>query len=110
MSDADAAWAEAPATDKGNHVLSSRRVVTGTGHGERSCVTADGAAPATGMEGYPGTEIARLWAADGGALDQSGTERDSTAAAFVQNGAVHGWRNTGPVRAVALFVMVGCQS
>ena len=29
---------------------------------------------------------------------------------IVQNGVVHGWRNTASTNAVALFVMVGCQA
>lgn len=64
-------------------MLSSRRVVTGNGPGGASCVTADGAAPVTGMDGYPGVEIARLWSTDGrGTLDRSGAERDPSAGDF----------------------------
>lgn len=64
-------------------MLSTRRVVTGTGPDAASCVTADGAAPVTGMDRYPGVEIARLWATEGrDALDRSGTERDVPPGAF----------------------------
>ncbi len=60
-------------------MLSLRRVVTGNSPGELSCVMADGAARVTGMDGYPGVEIARLWSTDGGGvLDSSGIERDSS--------------------------------
>ncbi len=161
-------------------MLSLRRVVTGNSPGELSCVMADGAARVTGMDGYPGVEIARLWSTDGGGvLDSSGIERDSSPDDFypppggtrfvrityppgfgasdpdadasrfarllmhrtatidygvilageltlvledgsestlaagdviVQNGVVHGWRNTTSTTAVAAFVLVGCQS
>lgn len=159
-------------------MLDMRRVVTGAGPGGQSRVTADGAAPVMGLDGYPGVEIARLWSTDGGVLDSSGAEGeappdglypppggtrfvrityppgfgasdpDADASRFarllmhrsatidygvvlegeltlvledgsqsvlragdviVQNGVVHGWRNTAPATAVVAFVMVGCR-
>jgi hypothetical protein len=179
-----ASWSPALAAlqllKRGSHMLSSRRVVTGTGLGELSCVTADGTAPVTGIDGYPGIEIARLWATDGDdALDTSGIERDLSPDGFypppggtrflriayppgfgasaadadasrlarllmhrtatvdygvvlageltlvledgsentlkagdliVQNGVGHGWRNTSPTSAVAVFVLIGRRS
>jgi hypothetical protein len=64
-------------------VLSPRRLVTGTGPGMRSTVTADGPAPVSGMEGYPGIEIARLWSTDGGGPPgTAGTGPDQSSAAF----------------------------
>ncbi len=64
-------------------MTSPRRLVTGTGPGERSVVTADGPAPVTGMDGYPGIEIARLWSTDGaGVLDTTGTGHDPAADPF----------------------------
>lgn len=160
-------------------MLSSRRVVTGAGLGAVSRVASDGAARVTGMDGYPGVEIARLWSTDGEELDSSGIERDLSLDAFypppggtrfvrityppgfgasdpdadasrfarllmhrtatvdygvmlageltlvledgsesilragdviVQNGVVHGWRNTASINAVAVFVLVGYRS
>jgi hypothetical protein len=155
-------------------------VVTGTGPGGKSRVAADGAAPITSLDGYPGVEIARLWSTDSAEmLDSSGMERDSardglypppggtrfvrityppgfgasdpdadaskfgrllmhrtatidygvilageltlvledgsqsTVAAgdvIVQNGVVHGWRNTASTTAIAAFVLVGYRS
>ncbi len=160
-------------------MVSVRRVVTGASAGQAAHVTADGAAPATGMDGYPGLEIARLWSTEGGELDGSGLEGDRPSADFyppaggtrfvrityppgfgasdadagdsmfarllmhrtatvdygivlageltlvledgsetplragdviVQNGVVHGWRNTTQAAAVVAFVLVGYPS
>lgn len=160
--------------------MSVRRVVTGGSAGQAARVTADGAAPVIGMDGYPGVEIARLWSTEGGGeLDGSGLEGDRPSADFyppaggtrfvrityppgfgasdadpggsrfarllmhrtatvdygivlageltlvledgsetalragdviVQNGVVHGWRNTTQAAAVAAFVLVGYPS
>jgi hypothetical protein len=170
----------AETADAGRPALDWRRVVTGTGPGGASRVTASGAAPVITLDGYPGVEIARLWSTDSGAAPgPDGTGRDQSGDAFyppaggarflrisyppgfgtsdpdaaasqlarllmhrtdtidygavlageltlvledgsetilrpgdviVQNGVVHGWRNAGPVTAVALFVLVGYQS